>query len=338
MIILVAVPGFSFPFLPRHLTMAAFLTIGIPSFVLALAPSDGPLYRGRLIRSLAAFAVPSGVATGIASILSCFLVDTVAGAGLAAGRTAATTTLIFLGLAFVLLLERGPGREGNAVQSYMLSMVAGLGALYALILAAAPVREFFELEILDATEWFLALLSAAVGLTIAALVWRLPVIERWGSGDRRTRRAAAPPWDRSRGRGRLMRWNAHAMRPLRPPPLDREGGRGLGSRPHHALPPSLSSVPPCKLTSPPTLLFDFPVLTPVSWPSLSPIHLSLPNPDPLTSRSLAPPPSHPRTPSPAPTPPPPPKPSLRLVAAAIFRLWAMPERVVVLSVRAWRRP
>ncbi len=179
LIILVAVPGFAFPFLPRHLTMAAFLTIGIPSFVLALAPSDGPLYRGRLIRALAAFAIPSGVATGIASILSCVLVNTVAGGGLAAGRTAATTTLIFLGLAFVLLLERGPGREGNAVQSYMLAMVAGLGALYALMLAAAPVREFFELEILSATQWFLALLSAAVGLTIAALVWRLPVIERW---------------------------------------------------------------------------------------------------------------------------------------------------------------
>jgi cation-transporting P-type ATPase E len=179
LIVLVAVPGFAFPFLPRHLTMAAFLTIGIPSFVLALAPSDGPLYRGRLIRSLAAFAVPSGVATGIASIISCFLVNTVAGGGLAAGRTAATTTLIVLGLAFVLLLERGPGREGNAVQSYMLAMVAGLGALYALILAAAPVREFFELEILDATDWFLSLLAAAIGLTIAALVWRLPIIERW---------------------------------------------------------------------------------------------------------------------------------------------------------------
>jgi cation-transporting ATPase E len=179
LIVLVAVPGFAFPFLPRHLTMAAFLTIGIPSFVLALAPSDGPLYRGRLIRALAAFAIPAGVATGIASIISCFLVNTVAGGGLAAGRTAATTTLIVLGLAFVLLLERGPGREGNAVQSYMLAMVAGLGALYALILAAAPVREFFELEILDATDWFLSLLAAAIGLTIAALVWRLPVIVRW---------------------------------------------------------------------------------------------------------------------------------------------------------------
>jgi len=62
LIVLVAIPGFAFPFLPRHLTLAALLTIGIPSFVLALAPSDGPLYRGRLLRALAAFAVPAGLA------------------------------------------------------------------------------------------------------------------------------------------------------------------------------------------------------------------------------------------------------------------------------------
>jgi cation-transporting P-type ATPase E len=177
LILLVAVPGFAFPFLPRHLTLAVFLTIGVPSFVLALAPSDGPLYRGRLLRALAAFAVPAGVATALGSILSFFLVDTVFGGSLEAGRTAATTTLIVLGLCFVLLLERGPGREHIAIQSYMLAMVAGLGALFALILAAAPVRDFFEIALLDATQWFLALLCAAIGLTIASLLWRLPQIE-----------------------------------------------------------------------------------------------------------------------------------------------------------------
>jgi cation-transporting P-type ATPase E len=177
LILLVAIPGFAFPFLPRHLTLAAFLTIGIPSFVLALAPSDGPLYRGRLLRALAAFAMPAGLATALGSILSFFLVDTVFGGSLEAGRTAATTTLIVLGLSFVLLLERGPGREHIAIQSYMLALIAGLGALYALILAAAPVRDFFEMVILSASQWFLALLSAAVGLTIASVLWRLPQIE-----------------------------------------------------------------------------------------------------------------------------------------------------------------
>ena len=177
LILLVAVPGFAFPFLPRHLTLAAFLTIGVPSFVLALAPSDGPLYRGRLLRALAAFAVPAGLATALGSIFCFFLVDTVFGGSLEEGRTAATTTLIVLGLAFVLLLERGPGREHIAIQSYMLAMVAGLGALFALILAAAPVREFFEMSLLTASQWFLALLCAAIGLTIASLLWRIPYIE-----------------------------------------------------------------------------------------------------------------------------------------------------------------
>ena len=47
--------------------------------MLALAPSDGPLYRGRLLRALAAFAVPAGLATALGSILSFLLVDTAFG-------------------------------------------------------------------------------------------------------------------------------------------------------------------------------------------------------------------------------------------------------------------
>ena len=32
--------------------------------------------------------------------------------------------------------------------------------------------------LLNATQWFLALFAAAIGLTIASLLWRLPQIER----------------------------------------------------------------------------------------------------------------------------------------------------------------
>jgi hypothetical protein len=105
------------------------------------------------------------------------LVDTVFGGSLEDGRTAATTTLIVLGLSFVLLLERGPGREHIAIQSYMLALVAGLGALFALGLAAGPVRDFFEMTLLSAGEWFLTLLSAAAGLVVASAIWRVPYIQ-----------------------------------------------------------------------------------------------------------------------------------------------------------------
>jgi magnesium-transporting ATPase (P-type) len=183
LIVLVSVPGFPFPFLPRQLTLAALITIGIPSFVLALAPSDGPLYRGRLLRALGAFAVPAGLATAFASILSFFLIDAVFGGTLEDGRTAATTTLIVLGLSFVLLLERGPGRDHIAIQSYMLAMVAGLGALFAGILAVLPLREFFEMSMLSADQWFITMMSAALGLVAASLMWKLQIIQDWEATD-----------------------------------------------------------------------------------------------------------------------------------------------------------
>src|SRR6266511_4419515 len=177
LILITAIFGFAFPFLPRQLTIAATLTIGIPSFVLALAPSEGPLYRGRLLRALAAFAAPAGAGIAAGSLLSYFLVDKVFAGSLAEGRTAATTTLIVLGLCFILLLERGPGREHITIQSYMLALIAGLGALYALALAAGPVRDFFDLELLSAGQWFLCMLSVAAGLVLAAVAWRLPYVQ-----------------------------------------------------------------------------------------------------------------------------------------------------------------
>ncbi|TMK56492.1 MAG: cation-translocating P-type ATPase [Actinobacteria bacterium] len=192
LILLVAVPGFVFPFLPRHLTVAALLTIGIPSFALALLPSEGPLYRGRLLRALAAFAVPAGISTALASILSFFLVDTVAGGTLAEGRTAATSTLIALGLAFILLLERGPGREHIAIQSNMLAMVLALGGAYAGILALPFLRDFFDLVLLGPGEWFLVFLSVAIGLTISSLLWKVPQIEALEVPEERVDAPASP--------------------------------------------------------------------------------------------------------------------------------------------------
>ncbi len=183
LIVAAALIGFTFPFLPRQLTAAALLTIGIPSFVLALAPSEGPLYRGRLLRALAAFAVPAGVGIGVGSLLSFALVDGVFGGSLNEGRTAATTTLIVLGLAFILLLERGPGREHIAIQGYMLAMVTALGGLYAAILALEPARAFFDLELLSAGQWFVCMLSVAAGLVVASALWRLPYVQRLELGE-----------------------------------------------------------------------------------------------------------------------------------------------------------
>ena len=113
------------------------------------------------------------------------------------GRTAATTTLIVLGLAFILLLERGPGREHIAIQSYMLAMVTALGALYALILAArAACATSSSSSCSPPGSGSSALLSVAAGLVVASALWRLPYIqhlERDENGDGAVDRSPATP-------------------------------------------------------------------------------------------------------------------------------------------------
>jgi hypothetical protein len=127
-----------------------------------------------------------------------------------------------LGLAFILLLERGPGREHIAIQSYMLALVAALGALYALALAVEPLRHFFELTPLAGGQLFLALLSAAGGLVLASAIWRLPQIEAL---EHEVQEESPPEEERtSAGRmpapttSREAERTARAAHPQQPPP------------------------------------------------------------------------------------------------------------------------
>ena len=62
----------AYPLLPRHLTLAATLTVGIPAFFLALAPSAGPWRTSGFLRDVGRFAVPAGTAAGL-GVLSAYL-------------------------------------------------------------------------------------------------------------------------------------------------------------------------------------------------------------------------------------------------------------------------
>ena len=62
LILSVGLTPIAYPLLPRHLTLAASLTIGIPAFFLALAPSTGTFHSTSFLRDVARFAVPAGTA------------------------------------------------------------------------------------------------------------------------------------------------------------------------------------------------------------------------------------------------------------------------------------
>ena len=97
--------GLRFPFLPRHLTLISTLTIGVPAFVLALAPGAQRVAAGFVSRVLR-FAVPSGIACAAATFAAYLTARLTPGSGLVADRTTAVITLSATALWVLALVAR----------------------------------------------------------------------------------------------------------------------------------------------------------------------------------------------------------------------------------------
>jgi magnesium-transporting ATPase (P-type) len=146
-----------YPFLPRHLTLAATVTIGIPAFFLALRASEGRWQVSDLLRDVARFALPAGIATGIGVLSSYALSLNVLDLPLIDVRTAAETSLVIIGLYLILALEAGGPHRRTAV----VGMCAILLALYSLVLIMPLTRDFFALA-LPGTAILVAAVSDAL--------------------------------------------------------------------------------------------------------------------------------------------------------------------------------
>ncbi len=152
----VGVVGLEFPFLPRQLTLIGALTIGIPSFFLALAPNDERARPGFLERVLR-FTIPAGTLAAIATFLGYVLAKQEPGVSLAEAQTAATMVLVFIGF-LVLTVIASP------LTTWRLALVWAMPALFALVMAIPAAREFFALYPPPLIVWL-------AGFGIAAIVW-----------------------------------------------------------------------------------------------------------------------------------------------------------------------
>ncbi|HEX4929322.1 MAG TPA: HAD-IC family P-type ATPase [Gaiellaceae bacterium] len=159
LILSIGLTATAYPLLPRHLTLAASLTIGIPSFFLALGPSSGAYRQAGFLRDVARFTIPAGTAAGLAVVSTYLFTLNVVDLSVLEARTVATTTLIAVGLYLLVALEAS-SRARSVVMSGM-SLV--LGGAYALVLLTPGAREFFALA---PPGW--ELLASLTGATVAA--------------------------------------------------------------------------------------------------------------------------------------------------------------------------
>ena len=164
LIVTIGTSSEAYPLLPRHLSLAATLTIGIPTFFLALAPSSGPWRPAHFVRSVARFAVPAGVVLGTGLVSAYLFARHDLDMSVAQARTVGLTTLVGGGLYLVMALEAGGSRRRSTLVGAMCLAMLGLYVAAFLIPGA---RTFFALTPLDVGMVITAV--AAAGLAIGAL-------------------------------------------------------------------------------------------------------------------------------------------------------------------------
>jgi cation-transporting ATPase E len=160
--------AFTFPFLPRHLSLVAALTIGIPGFFLALMPNT-ERFRPGFFRRVLLFAVPAGVICAMTALATYSVVRGL-GEPVANAQAAATTALFVVTLA--VLLE-----SARPLNLLRIGIVVLMAILFVGVLVIPWFREVFALNL--GAELY-ALIAVAIGLVGAFLVWVVTlVIHRW---------------------------------------------------------------------------------------------------------------------------------------------------------------
>ena len=135
----VGITRWPYPFLPRQLTIISSLTIGIPAFFLALGPSSRRYIPGFVDRVLR-FALRAGAVAAVATFTAYAFARGTDGVSLEEARTAATITLLAVGLWILGLLAR-PFTPARVV------LVGAMAGAFAVVLAIPAVRDFFALDI-----------------------------------------------------------------------------------------------------------------------------------------------------------------------------------------------
>ncbi|MFH9135162.1 HAD-IC family P-type ATPase [Streptomyces sp. NPDC017524] len=164
--ILVVCTQVEYPFLPRHLTLLATLTIGVPAFFLALAPNKERA-QPHFVRRVMRYAIPSGVIAAAATFTT-YLVARhhYSGEGALAAETSAATLTLFLVAMWVLAIIARP------YTWWRVGLVAAMGLGFLIVLVVPWLQDFFALKLVGTTmPW------AAVGIAVAAaalleFVWR----------------------------------------------------------------------------------------------------------------------------------------------------------------------
>ncbi|QZA08566.1 cation-translocating P-type ATPase [Mycolicibacter heraklionensis] len=155
-----------YPFQPIHVTVAAWFTIGIPAFILSLAPNNERAHPG-FVRRVMSGALPAGVVVGVATFASYLVAYRGSEATSVQQIQASTSALITLltTAGWVLAVVARP------YQWWRLLLVISCGLAYVAIFAMPLTREKFLLDPSNVALTLLALGIGALGAAAIEAMW-----------------------------------------------------------------------------------------------------------------------------------------------------------------------
>ncbi|OBG42160.1 magnesium-transporting ATPase [Mycobacterium alsense] len=130
-----------YPFQPIHVTIAAWFTIGIPSFILSLAPNNERAYPG-FVRRVLTSALPSGLVVGTATFVSYLIAYHGRHATFTEQDQASTAALITLLVTAVWVLAVA----ARPYQWWRVALVVASGLAYVVIFSIPLAQQKFLLD------------------------------------------------------------------------------------------------------------------------------------------------------------------------------------------------
>ncbi len=174
----VGVVRWPYPFLPRHLTVVSSATIGIPAFLIALAPNAERSRTGFVDRVLH-FAIPAGLVVASTTYLAYAVAREHEHLFVDDSRTVATLVLLVLGLAVLAVLAR-------PLTWWRAGLVATMAAAVVGLIAIPWSRRFYALELPPAHSLVFPAVVAVAGV-VALEVWWVMAQRRRPVGERTLR-------------------------------------------------------------------------------------------------------------------------------------------------------
>ncbi|MCP3802120.1 HAD-IC family P-type ATPase [Allokutzneria sp. A3M-2-11 16] len=160
---MVGIAQLPYPFLPRHVTILGWFTIGLPAFFLALAPNYERARSGFVSRVMR-MAIPAGAVISVAAFVTYLNAHGTPGVTVV---QASTGTFIALGgiALWVLMIVARP------YVWWKLALLAAMIAMYLGLLLIPASQTFFQLDPSNPAVVTPALVSVLVGVVLIEAFW-----------------------------------------------------------------------------------------------------------------------------------------------------------------------